>query len=103
MTTILNGLNPIGQGTEDDKFVWNDSAGRVFPFQRVWKTQRHYILHAMPGFRPILDTREDFVVNRERILEFRVKEEPESPGPSTGGHRTSHGRRDESPNAPLVS
>ena len=38
--TILNRVDFIGQGREDNKIVWDDSAGHVFPLLRIWETQR---------------------------------------------------------------
>lgn len=38
--TILNRVNPLGQGPEGDEFVRDDSAGHVLPPQRIWETQR---------------------------------------------------------------
>lgn len=40
LTTILKRVDPVGPRPEEDELVWDDSAGRVLPSQRVRETVR---------------------------------------------------------------
>ena len=55
---ILNRVDLIGQWPEHNELVRDDSAGGIFPSERVRKAQRYLLIDATTGFRLIRDARE---------------------------------------------
>src|SRR5215207_4400054 len=85
LSTILKGVDPIGPGPDEDEVVWDDSAGSVSPFIRIWEAQRHLVGDPMPGFRLIPDRREGVFVHAERVREAPFTKKSEAPSSPPGG------------------
>ncbi|MFD5872949.1 hypothetical protein [Streptomyces sp. NPDC060322] len=90
LTSILDRVDLIGQGPEDNELVGDDPAGPVLASQGIRETQRPLLGNAPPDFRLVPDTREGFVVDLEWIPESPVTEKPETPGPPSRGPDEAH-------------
>jgi hypothetical protein len=89
-TTILDRVDLIGFGREDDEVVGDDSACRVLPPQRIWEPQSPLLADSAPDCPLIPDTREDGVIYAEWIFVSPITQKPETPGPSPSGPDELH-------------